>query len=118
MTNPPAAREFTRVREDNLERLVTGLKNAHKTRELVLASGMHFTLVAKIGTSASLIGGTLHVQHQNTTTHHTLSDERRRILLRRPWPSSAHDFSLHSGFHHHSDAKGRRFGQASGGPAC
>jgi len=46
--NPRTAREFTRVREGNLERLVINLKNAHKTRELVLASGLHFILVVKI----------------------------------------------------------------------
>ena len=49
-SDPRAAREFTRVREESLERLVTDLRNAHKTGQLDLASGLHFTLVVKFGT--------------------------------------------------------------------
>ncbi len=46
-SDPRAAREFTRVREESLERLVTDLRIAHKTRLLDLASGLHFTLVVR-----------------------------------------------------------------------
>ena len=73
MTNPREAREFTRVREDGLERIVTDLRNAHKTKELDLASGLQFVFVGRFEPLRHPRGGMTHVQHHSATPHRTLS---------------------------------------------